>query len=235
MVRLRSPTGRNVTELIKPLPYKNPKAAILTNKAEALSSHIMSELRSICVYCGSATGADPAYARDAITLAQIFIKNKIRLVNGGGSIGLMGIMADAMINGGGEAIGVIPISLKEKEVAHLGMTELIVVQDMHSRKLAMVNMADAFIALPGGFGTLDEVFETLTWAQLHLHTKPIILYNPNGFFDFLLAQADHMMKEGFLSAVSRSLLMATSDINNILPMLQAFQPPTADKWNNTRK
>jgi uncharacterized protein (TIGR00730 family) len=178
---------------------------------------------------------DPVYRSAAVTLAYILIENKIRLVNGGGSIGLMGVMADTMINGGGEAFGVIPISLKEKEVAHNGMTELIVVQDMHSRKLAMVNMADAFVALPGGFGTLDEVFETLTWAQLHLHRKPIILYNPNGFYDFLLAQADHMLKEGFLNDASRALLMSTPDIHRVLPMLQNFQPPAADKWHNTKR
>jgi len=194
----------------------------------------MNELRSICVYCGSATGYDPAHAQDAMTLARIFIENKVRLVNGGGSIGLMGIMADGMMDGGGEAIGVIPISLKEKEVAHKGMTELIVVPDMHSRKLAMVNMSDAFIALPGGFGTLDEVFETLTWAQLHLHRKPIILYNPNGFYDLLLAQADYMQKEGFLNPASRELLMSTPDIHQLLPMLVSFQPSTAEKWNKSR-
>lgn len=195
----------------------------------------MNELRSICVYCGSATGVDPIYAGDAVTLAGIFIENEIRLVNGGGSIGLMGVMADAMMSGGGTATGVIPISLKEKEVAHKGMTELIVVPDMHSRKLMMVNMSDAFIALPGGFGTMDEVFETLTWAQLHLHKKPVILYNPNGFYDLLLAQADLMVKEGFLNAASRALLMSTSDIHQLLPMLVSFKPPTSDKWANTRR
>src|SRR6187399_1506313 len=190
----------------------------------------MNELRSICVYCGSATGNDPAHAQDAMTLARIFIENNVRLVNGGGSIGLMGIMADGMMDGGGEAIGVIPISLKEKEVAHKGMTELIVVPDMHSRKLAMVNMSDAFIALPGGFGTMDEVFETLTWAQLHLHLKPIVIYNPRGYYDALLAQADHMADQGFMNAVSRSLLMSTSDLNSLLPMLVSFTPASMDKW-----
>ena len=195
----------------------------------------MNELRSICVYCGSATGEDPVYAGDAVILASIFIENKIRLVNGGGSIGLMGVMADAMMSGGGTATGVIPISLKEKEVAHKSMTELIVVPDMHSRKLMMVNMSDAFIALPGGFGTMDEVFETLTWAQLHLHHKPVILYNPNGFYDLLLAQADLMVKEGFLNAASRALLMATSDIFQLIPMLRSFKPTTSDKWSNSRR
>jgi uncharacterized protein (TIGR00730 family) len=195
----------------------------------------MNDLRSICVYCGSATGENPVYAGDAVILASIFIENKIRLVNGGGSIGLMGVMADAMMSGGGTATGIIPISLKEKEVAHKSMTELIVVPDMHSRKLMMVNMSDAFIALPGGFGTMDEVFETLTWAQLHLHQKPVILYNPNGFYDLLLAQADLMVKEGFLNAASRALLMATSDIFQLIPMLRSYKPTTSEKWSNTRR
>lgn len=191
-------------------------------------------LRSICVYCGSSTGNNPEYASDAASLAQIFVQHNIRLVNGGGKIGLMGIMADAMLALGGECTGLIPYSLKTKEIAHTGMTELIVTPDMHSRKLMMVNMSDAFIAFPGGFGTLDEVFETLTWAQLRLHQKPVILYNPSGFFDALLQQADHMVKEGFLNPGSRALLMATDELHSLLPMLRAFQPATTAKWDNTK-
>ena len=193
----------------------------------------MNKLRSICVYCGSSTGLDPRYAEDARTLAKIFIENNIRLINGGGSIGLMGVMADTMMDGGGAAIGIIPLSLREKEIAHLGMSELIVVPDMHSRKLMMVNYSDAFIALPGGFGTLDEVFETLTWSQLHLHQKPIILYNANGYFNPILAQADLMVSEGFLNEKSRELLMSTSDIHLLVPMLNSFIPSHADKWTHT--
>ncbi len=194
----------------------------------------MNTLRSICVYCGSATGNNPAYASDAKKLAEIFISHNIRLVNGGGRIGLMGVMADAILAGGGECTGLIPYSLRTKEIAHTGMTDLIVTPDMHSRKLMMVNMSDAFIAFPGGFGTLDEVFETLTWAQLRLHQKPVILYNPSGYFDALLMQADHMVKEGFLNQGSRALLMATDDLQSLLPMLMAFTPPTNDKWTNTQ-
>ncbi len=182
------------------------------------------------MYCGSSTGINPGYMQDAIALAQIFLKNKIRLINGGGNIGLMGVMADAILRGNGEAIGVIPLGLKEKEVAHMGMTELHVVPDMHSRKLMMVNLSDAFIAFPGGFGTMDEVFETLTWAQLHLHQKPIVLYNGNGYYDHLLHQADHMLKEGFLNHISRSLLMSTDQIDQLLPLLKNFKSPVADKW-----
>lgn len=194
----------------------------------------MNTIRSICVYCGSSTGNNPEYASDAASLAQIFVQHNIRLVNGGGKIGLMGIMADAMLALGGECTGLIPYSLKTKEIAHTGMTELIVTPDMHSRKLMMVNMSDAFIAFPGGFGTLDEVFETLTWAQLRLHQKPVILYNPSGFFDALLQQADHMVKEGFLNPGSRALLMATDELHSLLPMLRAFQPATTAKWDNTK-
>ncbi len=190
----------------------------------------MNKIRSIGVYCGSSRGTDPAFERDAIALADIFLAQGIRLINGGGSIGLMGVMADRMMNGGGEAIGVIPISLKEKEIAHTGMTELIVVPDMHSRKLTIVNMSDAFIALPGGFGTMDEVFETLTWAQLHLHQKPILLYNPQGYYNLLLAQADHMVTSGFLSQVSRQLLMSTADLDEVIPLLKNFSAASPDKW-----
>jgi len=191
----------------------------------------MNKLRSVCVYCGSSKGHHPAYEEDAIALARLFAENKIRLVNGGGSIGLMGVMADAILEAGGECTGVIPQGLQEKEIAHNGMTELIVVPDMHSRKLKMVNISDAFIALPGGFGTMDEVFETLTWAQLHLHLKPIVLYNPQGYYDALIAQADHMAEQGFMNAASRKLLMSTSDLNRLLPMLVSFTPPTMEKWS----
>ncbi len=204
----------------------------MLNWGELQLRPMMNKLDAIAVYCGSASGNNPRYQTDALILTDIFLQYKIKLINGGGSIGLMGVMADAMMVGGGEAVGIIPLGLKEKEVAHLGMTELIVTPDMHSRKLMMVNLSDAFIALPGGFGTMDEVFETLTWAQLHLHNKPIILYNPEGYYDALIQQADHMVTEGFLYGPSRSLLMATDDIQNILPMLNNFKSPKAEKWLN---
>ncbi|MGB4847477.1 MAG: TIGR00730 family Rossman fold protein [Saprospiraceae bacterium] len=195
----------------------------------------MNLLRSICVYCGSSAGVNPVYMQDSMALMQIFLENNITLINGGGNIGLMGVMADAILRGRGEAIGVIPIGLKEKEVAHTGMTELHIVPDMHSRKLMMVNLSDAFIAFPGGFGTMDEVFETLTWAQLHLHQKPILLYNPDHFYDHLLHQADHMLREGFLNRNSRSLLLSTDDLNQVLPLLQNFKSSSADQWTLSKK
>lgn len=190
----------------------------------------MHQLRSIAVYCGSSAGLNPSYAADARALAGIFLENGIRLVNGGGSIGLMGVMADEMLAGGGEAVGVIPRMLKEKEVAHTGMTELIVVPDMHARKLMMVNMSDAFIALPGGFGTMDELFETLTWAQIHLHRKPVIVYNPDGFYDALFAQAERMVREGFLQPSARSLLLEATHLSELLPRLVSFSSPDINKW-----
>lgn len=190
----------------------------------------MNVLRSVCVYCGSSAGTNPIYREDAIRLAQMLAQRKIRLINGGGNIGLMGIMADTILVSGGECTGVIPMGLRDKELAHNGMTELILVPDMHSRKLTMVNLADAFIAFPGGFGTLDELFETLTWSQLHLHQKPIIVYNPNHYFDPLLQQADRMMTEGFLNKSSRSLLMSTDKIDDLITMLSDFQPSPVEKW-----
>ena len=190
----------------------------------------MNELKSICVSCGSSSGRNPLYREAAIRLSQIFVENNIRLINGGGNIGLMGIMADTILVHGGECTGVIPMGLQQKEIAHHGMTELIVVPDMHSRKLTMVNLSEAFIALPGGFGTMDEVFETLTWAQLHLHHKPIALFNPGGYYDHLVAQADRMVSEGFLNNSSRSLLMSTDKIEDLLPLLQNFKVAPAEKW-----
>jgi|SRR5687768_12204440 len=192
----------------------------------------MEILKSVCVYCGSSVGSNPVYREDAIKLARILVENNVRLINGGGSIGLMGIMADAVLVSGGACTGVIPMGLQQKEIAHKGMTELIVVPDMHSRKLTMVNLSDAFIAFPGGFGTLDELFETLTWSQLHLHLKPIVVYNPLGYFDPLLQQADMMVREGFLNNSSRSLLMSTDRIENLLPMLRNFKASPLDKWTS---
>lgn len=190
----------------------------------------MMNIRSIGVYCGSSPGIHPVYRETAIQLAILLADNNIRLINGGGSIGLMGIMADAILAKGGQCTGVIPIGLQEKELAHTGMTDLIVVPDMHSRKLTIVNLSDAFIGLPGGFGTMDEVFETLTWSQLHLHHKPVTLFNPNGYYDHLLAMADLMVKEGFLNISSRSLLMSTDRIENLLPSLMNFTASSTEKW-----
>jgi uncharacterized protein (TIGR00730 family) len=152
-------------------------------------------------------------------LSDYLVVNNFRLVNGGGSIGLMGVMADRVLARGGEAVGVIPVNLKEREVAHLGMTQLIVVPDMHTRKLTVVNLSDAFVVLPGGYGTLDEMFETLTWLQLHLHHKPIGLLNVDGYFDPLLEMLDKMVSEGFLKTGARNLLQSDSSIPGLFARL----------------
>jgi len=190
----------------------------------------MQNLQNICVYCGSGVGTNPIYTSMALDLSDYLVDNHMRLVNGGGSIGLMGVMADRILERGGECIGVIPIGLKEKEVAHLGMTELIVTSDMHTRKRTMVNQSDAFIALPGGFGTLDELFETLTWAQLNLHQKPIGLLNVQGYFDPLIEMADRMVKEGFLKADARALLRTAENIEDLFTALSNHVPPHSLKW-----
>ncbi len=187
-------------------------------------------MRTICVYCGSSAGNDPIYTEVAQELVDRMFDRNISLVNGGGSIGIMGVMADRMLELGGKCIGVIPRSLQDKEVAHDGMTELIVVPDMHARKLKMVNLSDAFIGFPGGFGTLDEVFETLTWLQLHLHNKPIGLLNTNGYFDHLIAMLDHMVDEGFLNERARALLHVHREIGPLLDILSQPHVHVGTKW-----
>lgn len=187
-------------------------------------------MQTLCVYCGSSSGHNETYAETARQLVDIMHQRDVRLVNGGGSIGIMGIMADRMLELGGKCIGVIPRSLQDKEVAHDGMTELIVVPDMHARKLKMVNLSDAFIGFPGGFGTLDEVFETLTWLQLHLHNKPIGLLNTNGYFDHLIAMLDHMVAEGFLNTRARALLHVHTEIEPLLDILSKPHVHVGTKW-----
>ena len=190
----------------------------------------MEKFKSICVYCGSSTGQNKAYFNAAIALADYMVAQGYRLVNGGGSIGLMGVMTNRILELGGEAIGVIPMGLKSKEVAHLGMTELIVVPDMHSRKLTMVNLSDAFVCLPGGFGTLDELFETLTWSQLYLHRKPIGMLNVDGFFDPLLQMLSRMVQEGFLKAEARALLQTEEHIPDLFEKLYSPVKYNSLKW-----
>jgi uncharacterized protein (TIGR00730 family) len=153
---------------------------------------------NLCLFCGSASGKSPVYAEAAQQLGLLLAKNKIRLVYGGGNVGLMGIVADEVMKAGGEVIGVIPDFLVRMEVAHNGITQLEVVNSMHERKKRMADLSDAFVALPGGWGTLDELAEILTWRQLKLITQPIFLLNTNGFFDPLLMQMKRMTEDGFL-------------------------------------
>lgn len=174
---------------------------------------------NICVFCGSGTGVSPVYSEAARKLGVLFAQFSIRLVYGGGKIGLMGVVADAVLQSGGKVTGVIPQFLMAKEVGHNGITDLEVVDSMHQRKQRMADLSDAFIALPGGWGTLEELSEILTWKQLGLITQPVFLLNTNRFFDPLLAQMRLMVNEGFLHAVSFDLLQVEQEPEKILSFL----------------
>jgi uncharacterized protein (TIGR00730 family) len=184
----------------------------------------------IAIYCGSSRGLDPVFQTAAADLARHLVSQGIGIVYGGGNVGLMGIIADAAMSAGGEVIGVIPESLLAKELGHGGVTELRVVRSMHERKQMMVDLSDAFIALPGGFGTLDELFETLTWLQLGFHGKPVGLLNVAGFFDHLLTFLDHMTATGFLKTEHRASLLMETDPAALLNAMRTFQPHTCGKW-----
>ncbi|KAA9327271.1 TIGR00730 family Rossman fold protein [Hymenobacter busanensis] len=187
-------------------------------------------MKSIAVYCGSSAGTDPRFAQQAALVGETFARRGITLVFGGGKVGLMGVVADAVMQGGGRAIGVIPAFLEQKEVAHLGLTTLEVVDNMHQRKLRMAELSEGFIALPGGFGTLEELFEVLTWGQLGLHRKPVGLLNVAGFYDGLLTLLDHMAHQGLLRPDHRHQLLVADDIETLLTHMHAWQPPSVEKW-----
>lgn len=187
-------------------------------------------IQSVCIYCGSNSGSRPAYTSAAREMGALLAQRRIRLVYGGGRVGLMGAIADAVLAGGGEVTGVIPESLVSKEVAHLGLKDLRVVASMHERKALMADLADAFIALPGGFGTLEEFAEILTWAQLGLHRKPHGLLNIEGFYDPLLAFFDHAVSENFIRQAHRDVVIAETNPARLLDSLADAQPPNLDKW-----
>lgn len=187
-------------------------------------------MKSICVFCGSSMGVRPVYKEAAQTLGKTLASQNFRLVYGGGNVGLMGVVADAALLAGGEVIGVIPEFLVAKEIAHNELTVLHVVGSMHERKTKMADLADAFIALPGGYGTLEEFCEILTWAQLGLHQKPCGLLNVERYFDPLLRLFDHAVKEEFLKSALRSLVLEGSDAQSLLDLFATYQPPIVDKW-----
>ncbi|MBC7891428.1 MAG: TIGR00730 family Rossman fold protein [Sphingobacteriaceae bacterium] len=192
-------------------------------------------MKSLCVFCGSSTGHRELFRETAVELGKTLAERGIRLVYGGGNVGLMGVVANATLDGGGEVTGVIPQFLKEWEVAHLDVTELLVTQTMHDRKARMAELSDAFVALPGGFGTLDELFEILTWKQLRLHAKPVILLNVDGFFDPLIAMVDSMVTNGFVSVQNRQLVQVATTLDGIFDLL-ANQPVSAEeKWVDASK
>jgi uncharacterized protein (TIGR00730 family) len=190
----------------------------------------MRQLKSLCVYCGSSPGASTVYAEAARMLAKEMVDNGISLVYGGGSVGLMGAIADEVMRLGGNATGVIPQALMDKEVDHRGLTSLHVVKDMHERKAMMAELSDGFVAMPGGIGTLEELFEVLTWAQLGFHDKPIGLLNVDGFYDGLIQFIEHIVTQRFLKAEHASLMMHASDAPTLLARLTSFEPAQHSKW-----
>lgn len=185
---------------------------------------------AVCVYCASSPGVDPAFAAAAASLGQLLAQRGITLVYGGGHVGLMGVLADAALAEGGDVHGVITRALEAKEIAHRGLTTLEVVETMHERKAAMADLADAFIMLPGGFGTLEEFFEVVTWTQLGIHTKPCGVLNVRGFFDPLVGLFELATRERFVRAEHRDMLIIESDPTRILDRLSAWTPVIVDKW-----
>ncbi len=183
----------------------------------------------ICVFCGAASGRAPAHVDAARVVGEMLARRGIGLVYGGGSVGLMGALADAVLDAGGRAIGVIPQQLVDREVAHTGLTELHVVKDLHQRKALMAGLADAFITLPGGIGTMEELFEVWSWAKLGLHSKPCGLLNVNGYFDSLGTLADEMVTEGFLEPVYREMLLIEEQPSVLLDRLAAYV--TTRSWS----
>lgn len=192
-------------------------------------------MKTLCVYCGSNAGSDPTYAALAHTLGARLAAEGITLVYGGGNVGLMGIAADAALEGGGEVIGVIPRQLVELEVAHHGVTRLEICETMHERKARMFELADGFVALPGGFGTLDEMFEMLTWRQLGLGDKPCAFLDGNGFWQPLMTMLDTMVRERFLHSEQRHDLWQGSDIDVMLEWMRGYVPAHAEKWLDEKR
>lgn len=186
-------------------------------------------MKSISVFCGSSAGRDPKYADFATQAGALIAKRGYRIVYGGSHLGLMGAVAEGALQNGGEVVGVLPKFMSSREIAHPGLTELIMVESMHERKLRMHDLSDGVIALPGGFGTFEELFEMLTWAQLGLHTKPIGLLNLDGFYDNLIKMMDHMNEEGFLRPQFRRLVLDKPEIDALIDAMENFIPIPKDQ------
>jgi len=190
----------------------------------------MTSINSICIYCGSSPGRLDAYASAAFSLAESLVSRNIRLVYGGASIGIMGMVADQVLKLGGQVIGVIPKALAHKEVAHHHLTELHVTQSMHERKMLMAELSDGFIALPGGIGTLEELFEIWTWAQLGFHRKPCGLLNVEGYYDSLITFLDHVLAEQFVKKHHHAMLIVETNPDALLDHYVNYQPPALKHW-----
>ena len=187
-------------------------------------------MKRITVFCGSSYGTGQTYGKQAFRLGEILAERKIGLVYGGANVGLMNAVADGSLSKGGEVTGVLPVFFKNKGLAHKNLTELILVDTMHERKTRMYELSDGVIALPGGFGTLEELFEILTWGQLGLHRKPAGLLNINGFYDSLKILTKTMVENGFLKEANRKMILISDDIENLLDQMEKYIPPGIDKW-----
>lgn len=190
-------------------------------------------IASVCIFCGSSAGVDDRYADAARDVGRLLARHGVTMVYGGGRVGLMGAAADAALEDGGRVVGVLPRSLWSREVGHTGLSELLVVDTMHERKAIMADRADAFVALPGGAGTLEELFEVWTWAQLGIHTKPVAVLNVNGFYDPLLGMVDHLVDEGFVRPAQRAMLLADDDPARLLARVEAYEAPAVTRWLTT--
>jgi uncharacterized protein (TIGR00730 family) len=184
----------------------------------------------LCIFCGSSPGARPEYAQATVELAQVLAARGIGIVYGGASVGLMGLLADTAMEAGGEVVGVIPNALERREIARRGLTELHIVGSMHERKALMAELSDGFIALPGGSGTLEELFEVFTWSQLGLHRKACALLNVAGYYDGLATFLDHAVNERFMRPEHRAMLLCENTPDEVLDALEHFEPPVVDKW-----
>jgi len=187
-------------------------------------------MRRICVYCGSSTGKRPDYAAAARELADVLVRHELELVYGGADVGVMGVLADAVLEHGGKVHGVMPQMLCDKEIAHKRLTELHVVSSMHARKTMMAALSDGFIAMPGGFGTLEEIIEIVTWGQLRFHDKPCGLLNTGGYFDHLLVYLNHASAEGFMRIEHRDMLLCDSDPAGLVRQFERYAAPHVEKW-----
>ncbi len=192
----------------------------------------MPRLNSICIFCGANHGLDPVYEKVARDVGRQLALEQRQIVYGAGSVGLMGVIADAALAEGGYVVGVIPTFLKEKEVDHKGIQEVIVTDTMHVRKQTMVDRSEGFIALPGGLGTLDELAEILSWAQLGLHRHPVGILNVNGYFDQLIAFVDHSVAQGFVRQENREIILVDDDLTRLLAKMEAYEAPDVEKWLN---
>ena len=187
-------------------------------------------MKSITVFCGSSFGSDEIYKEQATLLGQTLAKQNIQLIYGGANVGLMGAVADGVLQEGGKVIGVLPHFLQSKEIAHQDLTELILVETMHERKTKMNDLCDGVIVLPGGYGTLEEFFEMITWAQLGLHKKPIAILNIDGFYDDLIKLVQTMVDKGFLKQINQEMLLVSDSIDELLEKMRNYQAPTVGKW-----